>query len=110
MDIITDARMHRMTIFLPNCAVFINRRTLTTRRPATFFNTLTRASRMLPYLSLHALISSWVSQIQFFVGLSALAAEAYRFMVVRSFDSVFVKAYLENRAIDFDDFLHKTTS
>ena len=45
-------------------------------------------------------------------GLSASAAEAYGFTLVRSFVSPFVRhtPYLENRASDFDDFLRKATS
>ena len=48
------------------------------------------------------------------VGLSASAAEAYEFKLVRPSVRVSVRpsvtAYLENRASDFDDFLHKATS
>ena len=47
-----------------------------------------------------------------FVGLSASAAEAYGFTLVRPSvrPSVRHTPYLENRASDFDDFLHKATS
>ena len=41
-------------------------------------------------------------------GLSAVAVEAYGFTLVRP--SVRHTSYLENRASDFDDFLHKATS
>ena len=49
-----------------------------------------------------------------FIGLSALAVEAYGFTLVRLFVRSCVRAsftpYLEIRASDFDDFLHKATS
>ena len=52
------------------------------------------------------------------IGLSALAVEAYGFTLVRPLVRPFLRpsvrpsvtAYLENRASDFDDFLHKATS
>ena len=43
-------------------------------------------------------------------GLSALAVEAYGFTLVRAFVRACVTPYLEIRASDFDDFLHKATS
>ena len=46
------------------------------------------------------------------IGLSASAAEAYGFTSVRACVRASVRhiSYLENRASDFDDFLHKATS
>ena len=43
-------------------------------------------------------------------GLSALAVEAYGITLVRSSVRSSVTSYLENRATDFENFLHKATS
>ena len=53
-----------------------------------------------------------VSILVYFIGLSASAAEAYGFTLVRPSVRRFVRhtPYLENRGSDFDDFLHKATS
>ena len=60
----------------------------------------------------HKRCETFVRSYRMIIGLSASAAEAYGFTSVRACvrPSVRHTSYLEKRASDFDDFLHKATS